>query len=87
MPGISLKSAPMDPLGLRFWRAAATDPTSFYAQWQHMTLAEITDFAKMVWQTINLPNLREHIVPIKEVADIVLLKDADHQVRIVEDRL
>ena len=72
---------------LRFWRAAETDPSSFYAQWLHMSLEEITDFAKMVWQTINLPNLRDHIAPIKDMADIVVLKDADHQVRIVEDRL
>lgn len=72
---------------LRFWRAAETDPTSFYAQWLHMSLEEITDFAGMVWRTINLPNLRDHIAPIKAMADIVVLKDADHSVRIVEDRL
>lgn len=72
---------------LRFWRAAENDPTSFYAQWLHMSLEEITDFAGMVWRTINLPNLRDHIAPIKAVADIIVLKDADHGVRIVEDRL
>lgn len=72
---------------LRFWRAAESDPTSFYAQWLHMSLEEITEFAGMVWRTINLPNLRDHIAPIKAMADIVVLKDRDHSVRIVEDRL
>lgn len=72
---------------LRFWRAAETDPTSFYAQWVHMSLEEITEFAGMVWRTINLPNLRDHIAPIKAVADIIVLKEADHSVRIVDDRL
>ncbi|MEL6829463.1 MAG: type I pantothenate kinase [Pseudomonadota bacterium] len=72
---------------LRFWRAAETDPSSFYAQWLHMSENEITEFARGVWANINLPNLQDHIAPIRAEADLVLRKHADHSVRIVEDRL
>ena len=72
---------------VRFWRAAHDDPGSFYAQWLHMTEAELVEFAKTVWTSINQPNLHNHILPLKEVADIVLLKDADHGVSITMDRI
>ena len=71
---------------VRFWRAAHGDPSSFYAQWLHMSEAELIEFAKTVWASINQPNLHAHILPLREVADIVLLKDADHRISIAEDR-
>ena len=71
----------------RLWRAAEADPTSFYANFLHMSEPELLDFAKSVWDRINLPNLRDHIAPLKETADIVVLKDADHAIRITHDRI
>ncbi|MHA7898306.1 MAG: nucleoside/nucleotide kinase family protein [Henriciella sp.] len=71
---------------LRFWRAAEHDPSSFYAQFRHMSEPELIEFAKSVWAGINLPNLENHILPMREHADIVIKKDADHAIRIVEDR-
>jgi type I pantothenate kinase len=61
-----------------FWRAAETDPASFYAQFRTMSEPEVDAFARMVWSRINLPNLREHIVQGRPVADIVVRKAADH---------
>tara|TARA_R110001606_G_scaffold365294_1_gene520079 strand:+ start:1220 stop:2026 length:807 start_codon:yes stop_codon:yes gene_type:complete len=72
---------------LRFWNAARTDPSSFYAQFLHMTEPELVTFAKSVWQGINLPNLTEHILPLRDEADIVVSKDAFHVIRITEDRV
>lgn len=71
---------------VRLWRAAANDPTSFYAQWLHMSEDELRAFAVSVWERINLPNLQEHIAPMKDAADIVLLKSRDHKVTMAEDR-
>ena len=71
---------------LRFWRAAEHDPTSFYAQFRHMTEPQLVEFAKSVWAGINLPNLQNHILPMREHADIVVKKDANHAITIVEDR-
>ncbi|MEO0608091.1 MAG: hypothetical protein AAFY82_07650 [Pseudomonadota bacterium] len=72
---------------LRFWHAAKTDPTSFYAQFLHMSEAQLIDFAKTVWAGINLPNLEHHIAPLRDQADLVVRKDAAHRVRIAADRL
>jgi type I pantothenate kinase len=65
---------------LGFWRAAEKDPASFYARFRHMSEAEVRDFAAMVWREINLPNLREHIVRARDIADVVVAKGADHAI-------
>ncbi len=72
---------------VRLWNAAREDPKSFYANFLHMSEPELMAFANSVWEQINLPNLRNHIRPLREAADIVVLKDADHTVRITVDRL
>ncbi|KCZ90032.1 type I pantothenate kinase [Hyphomonas johnsonii] len=70
-----------------FWEAARTDPKSFYAQWLHMSEPELRAFAKSVWDGVNLPNLRDHIHPLKAHADIVVSKDRGHTVAVTEDRI
>ena len=72
---------------VRLWNAAREDPSSFYANFLHMSEPELLAFAQSVWERINLPNLRENIAPLKERADIVLFKTRDHTVTIAEDRL
>jgi type I pantothenate kinase len=71
---------------LRFWHAAEHDPTSFYAQFRHMTEPQLIEFAKSVWAGINLPNLQTHILPMRDHADLVVKKNANHAITIVEDR-
>lgn len=71
---------------LRFWRAAEHDPESFYAQFRHMSEPELIAFAKSVWAGINLPNLQNHILPMRAHADLVVKKDAQHAIALVEDR-
>jgi len=62
-----------------FWRAAAHDPQSFYAQFRSMDETAADVFARSVWTRINLPNLRDHIAPLRDAADIVVRKDARHR--------
>lgn len=62
------------------WRAAEHDPASFYARFRHMAEPELRGFAGQVWRAINLPNLREHIVRGRDVADIVVTKGPDHAI-------
>ena len=71
---------------LRFWHAAEDDPDSFYAQFRHMSEPELIGFAKSVWAGINLPNLENHILPLRAHADLVVKKDAEHAIDLVEDR-
>ena len=61
------------------WRAAADDPTSFYARFAHMSAAEAQAFALSVWQTINRPNWLDHIARAKPAADLVVKKSLDHR--------
>ncbi len=68
------------------WRAAETDPASFYARFRHLGEAETRALAGQVWRGINLPNLREHIVRGRDMADIVVRKSADHAILAVTER-
>jgi len=69
-----------------FWRAAETDPASFYARFRHLDEAGVRGVAAMVWRDINLPNLREHIVKARDVADIVVAKGEGHRILSVQER-
>ena len=60
--------------------AGRDDPASFYYRFRDMDDAARRAFAAMVWQTINLPNLREHIVKDRAAAGIVVAKNADHTI-------
>jgi type I pantothenate kinase len=68
---------------MQFWHAAADDPASFYARFRSMDAPGARDFGRMVWQTINLPNLRAHIAPVQARADLVVLKARDHALSLV----
>ena len=68
------------------WRDAEHDPTSFYARFRHMTEPEALGFAAMVWRTINLPNLRQHISGGRDLADIVVTKGPGHEIVAVTER-
>jgi type I pantothenate kinase len=68
---------------IELWRAAEHDPTSFYARFRQLTEPQTRDLAAQVWRGVNLPNLREHIVAARAVADVVIRKDGDHRVAAV----
>jgi type I pantothenate kinase len=72
---------------VRLWREAEHDPDSFYARFRSMDEAQTRRFAvDIVWNGINLPNLREHIVRARDVADIVVRKAADHAIVALSER-
>jgi type I pantothenate kinase len=65
------------------WRAAEADPGSFYARFRHMSPDEVRALAANVWQRINLPNLREHIVRARDRADWVVRKGPGHVIEAI----
>lgn len=67
---------------LDHWRAAETDPESFYARFRDLSETDAASFARQVWIGINLPNLRSNIAPLKRQADILVEKTADHALHI-----
>jgi type I pantothenate kinase len=69
---------------MALWRAAETDPESFYARFRSMSEMEARGFARTaVWRAINLPNLHDHIVRARPHADVLIWKERDHRLRLV----
>jgi type I pantothenate kinase len=73
----------------RFFRLRETafkDPTSFFRRFAEMSEAEAGEFGRMVWRTINLPNLTENVLPTRGRADLVLKKGKSHLIETVQLR-
>ncbi|MEP7239747.1 MAG: type I pantothenate kinase [Devosia sp.] len=84
-----------DEADLREWfmvrfralRASAfTDPKSFFRRLAEMPTEEAEAFGLAAWDSINLPNLRDNILPTRGRADLVLRKGSTHAVEDVQLR-
>ncbi len=62
---------------------AFRDPKSYFHRYATLSDAEARATAKRIWDTINLVNLRENVLPTRPRADLVLRKGADHLVHSV----
>ena len=74
----------------RFLTLRATvfqDPSSYFHRYAALTPAEAEATARRIWQTINLVNLRDNVLPTRERAHLVLEKGRDHAVRRVRLRM
>jgi type I pantothenate kinase len=63
--------------------SAFRNPKSYFHRYATLSDKEARDTAKRIWDTINLVNLRENILPTRPRADLVLRKGADHFIRSV----
>jgi len=73
----------------RFFRLRETafkDPTSFFRRFAEMSEAEAGEFGRMVWRTINLPNLLDNVLPTRGRADLILKKGKSHLIEAVQLR-
>src|SRR5690606_9021012 len=73
----------------RFFRLRETafqDPTSFFRRFAGMSREQAGEFGRTVWQTINLPNLLENVLPTRSRADLVLKKGRSHMIEKVQLR-
>jgi type I pantothenate kinase len=67
----------------RFMRLRLTafrDPKSFFHKFAEVDEVEARAIAEGLWGRINLPNLRDNILPTRLRADLVLRKGPDHRV-------
>ena len=62
---------------------AFRDPKSYFHRYASLSDSEARATALRIWETINLVNLRENLLPTRPRADLVLRKGADHFVRSV----
>jgi type I pantothenate kinase len=70
----------------RLRETAFTDPNSFFHRFAEMSQEEAEKFGGWAWDEINLPNLRENILPTRGRADLVLRKGRSHAIELVELR-
>ncbi|KKB76222.1 pantothenate kinase [Devosia limi DSM 17137] len=73
----------------RFFRLRETafrDPTSFFRRFSEMSKDEAGTFGQKVWETINLPNLLDNVVPTRGRADLILKKGKSHLIEEVQLR-
>ena len=57
------------------------EPSEFQRWFCSLSDAEARHVASSSWSEINLVNLREHVAPTRDRADVILEKGADHRVR------
>ncbi|APT92856.1 pantothenate kinase [Corynebacterium phocae] len=71
---------------LKLRRTAFSKPGAHFAHYAGLDDAEAYARAREIWQTINLPNLIENILPTRVRASLVLQKGEDHLVEHVRMR-
>ena len=62
------------------------NPSSYFHRYAALSRDEATAMARTLWQTINLVNLRENVLPTRERAHLILEKGRDHAIRRVKLR-
>jgi type I pantothenate kinase len=60
---------------------AFADPSSYFHRYAGLTDAQAVERARELWRGINLPNLRENILPTQHRARLIIDKRADHAAR------
>jgi type I pantothenate kinase len=62
---------------------AFQNPKSYFHRYASYSDREARETATRIWETINLVNLRENVLPTRPRADLVLRKGSDHAIRSV----
>ena len=65
---------------------AFQDPRSYFHRYAVLSDSETRQTANRIWETINLLNLRENVLPTRQRADLILHKGADHIINAVDLR-
>lgn len=65
---------------MRLRDTAFRDPRSFFRKYAALNDQEAETMARGIWHSINLPNLRENILPTRPRADLVLTKGTQHRI-------
>lgn len=63
---------------LQLRSTAFADPKSYFHRYATLSDIDSRETANRIWETINLVNLRENVLPTRQRADLILRKSADH---------
>lgn len=64
--------------------AARTTYSPFFDPWIGATDEEFEAMAIGAWELVNLPNLVEHVEPLRAAADVTVFKAGDHTIASIE---
>ncbi len=59
---------------------AFADPKSYFHRYARLSDDEAVETATSIWNSINLVNLRENILPTRQRADLILTKSEHHRI-------
>ena len=59
---------------------AFSNPQSYFHRYASLTDDESRETANRIWETINLANLRENVLPTRQRADLIMRKDDNHAI-------
>jgi type I pantothenate kinase len=65
---------------LKLRETAFRDPQSYFRRYAELGDAAAEKVARDIWRSINLPNLRQNILPTRPRADLILRKGASHRI-------
>jgi len=65
---------------MRLRETAFRDPRSFFRRFSELSEERARETADELWCGINLPNLRDNILPTRQRADLILRKGSEHQI-------
>lgn len=68
---------------MRLRQTAFRDPLSYFRKYAEVNESEALDLADDLWTSINLPNLRDNILPTRQRASLILAKGASHRIESV----
>lgn len=68
---------------MRLRRTAFRDPAAYFHRYAALTDIEARAKAREIWETINLANLQENILPTRQRARLILRKGPDHRIESV----
>lgn len=60
---------------------AFQNPFSYFRKYTQVSEDEALDYARMMWRTVNKPNLQQNVAPTRGRANLVLRKGPDHKVQ------
>ncbi len=73
----------------RFFKLQETafkNSKSYFHKYRNLSKEETIKFANNIWELINLPNLRQNILPTRLRADLILKKSNEHRVESIKIR-
>lgn len=65
---------------LQLQRGAFSNPSSYFRKYADLSPAEALATASDIWNTINLPNLEQNVLPTRSRAKLILRKSEDHAI-------